>query len=203
MTDWVATISNEMGYVGIVFLMFAENVFPPIPSEVVMPAAGYSSETGRLSLIGVIVAGMIGSVLGAIPLYYLGAWAGRERVERWAGRWGDWLTVSRSEMERANRWFEDHGGKVVFLCRFVPGVRSLISIPAGVVGMPMPRFLLLTALGTGIWAAGLAWAGSKLGEEHEVVSDTIDYALYAVIGIGVVVYVTRLIAKRKERRATR
>lgn len=182
MSSWIESTLHQMGYPGVAFLMFLENVFPPIPSEVVMPLAGFTATQGQLALWGVIAAGMVGSVAGAIPLYYLGRWLGADRLERWAGEHGHWLLLSKKELERARRWFERHAVAAVFLGRLVPGVRSLISIPAGVYAMPLGPFLLWTAAGTGLWAALLALLGRWLGERHETVGRFLGPAAYVILG---------------------
>lgn len=181
MSRWIEGVLHGMGYPGVAFLMFLENVFPPIPSEVVMPLAGFTSTQGQLALWGVIVAGMVGSVAGAIPLYYLGRWLGAERLEGWAGDHGHWLLLSRSELERARRWFERHAVAAVFFGRLVPGVRSLVSLPAGMYRMPLPPFLLWTAAGTGLWAALLALLGRALGRQYDAVSRYLGPATYVVL----------------------
>lgn len=181
MTDWVVNIVETLGYPGIVFLMFLENVFPPIPSELIMPLAGYTSGRGRLSFPGVVAAGTLGSVLGAIPLYYLGSAVGEQRLIAWADRHGRLLRVSGGDIERADSWFDRHGGKVVFFGRLVPGVRSLISIPAGVARMNLVPFLLYTALGASLWTALLAYAGRVLGENYVRVGDYLGPASYVVL----------------------
>jgi membrane protein DedA with SNARE-associated domain len=122
---------ETLGYAGVAFLMFLENVFPPIPSELIMPLAGFSAARGEMTLWGVIVAGSVGSVLGQYPLYYLGRAVGPERLHRWADRHGKWLTVSGKDIEKAREWLNRRGPIAVLLCRLVPGVRSLISIPRG------------------------------------------------------------------------
>ena len=182
MSPWIESIRHRMGYPGVAFLMFLENVFPPIPSEVVMPLAGFAATRGPLALWGVIVAGMIGSVAGAILLYYLGRWLGADRLEAWTGEHGHWLLLSRSELERARRWFERHAVAAVFFGRLVPGVRSLISIPAGVYEMPLGPFLLWTAAGTGLWATILALLGRWLGERHDVVGRWLGPSAYVILG---------------------
>ena len=149
MATWVITTIATMAYWGIVFLMVVENVLPPIPSEVIMPLAGFMATQGRLSLLGVILAGTLGSVLGAVPLYYLGRLIGDERLKGFADRHGRWLTVSREDLDNASSGLIAMGGMAVLLCRLVPGVRSLISIPAGIEGMPLAPFLLFTTLGPG------------------------------------------------------
>ncbi|MEZ0266113.1 MAG: DedA family protein, partial [Phycisphaerae bacterium] len=162
MGEWATSLIDSMGYVGIVFLMFLENVFPPIPSEVIMPAAGFTAARGQLNLYGVIAAGALGSVLGAIPLYYLGYFIGESRLKRWAARHGHWLAVSEEDVGKADAWFNKHCGKAVLIGRLVPGIRSLISIPAGVNRMSLPTFLLYTAIGSTVWSAVLAVLGKLL-----------------------------------------
>ncbi len=182
MEGWIQSTMEQTGYLGVVFLMFLENVFPPIPSEVVMPLAGYIAAQGRLALSGVIVAGMAGSVLGAIPLYYLGRWLGTDRVRRWTERHGHWLLLGTKELDRAERWFDQHAKTTVFLGRLVPGVRSLVSIPAGMSEMALVPFLLLTAAGTALWAGLLATAGHFLGEQYESIGQYIGPVTYVVLG---------------------
>jgi membrane protein DedA with SNARE-associated domain len=182
MLEWMTEIMNALGYAGIVFLMFLENVFPPIPSEIIMPLAGFTATQGRLSFVGVVIAGMVGSVLGALPLYYLGARVGEHRLVAWADRHGRWLTVSGEDVKRASAWFNRHGGKAVFFGRLVPGIRSLISIPAGISEMNLPLFLLYSAIGTGLWAAFLAYLGYLLGKNYEQVDAYLGPVSYIVLG---------------------
>jgi membrane protein DedA with SNARE-associated domain len=166
--------------------MFLENVFPPLPSELIMPLAGFTASQGELTLIGVIIAGTIGSVVGALPLYYLGRFVGEEKLKQWADRYGKWLTVSSKEIERADQWFERHGNKTVFFGRLIPGIRSLVSIPAGISGMNIATFLLYTAVGSSIWTAVLAFLGSLLGEQYEKVDAYLGPVSYVVVGLLVV-----------------
>ena len=136
--------------------MLIDNVFPPIPSEVIMPLAGFAAARGQLSLIGVFLAGTAGSLSGALVWYGVGRWVGRERLKRFAARHGRWLTLSPAEIDRAGGWFARRGGITVLVGRVIPGVRSLISVPAGVAGMPLTPFLVYSAVGTIVWnrAAG-------------------------------------------------
>jgi membrane protein DedA with SNARE-associated domain len=181
------------GHLGVVVLMFVENVFPPIPSEVVMPLAGFMASQGKFTFAGVVIAGTVGSVLGSLPPYYLGRSLGEDRLKDWADRHGRWLTVSRRDVERAGRWFERHGAAAVFFCHFVPGVRSLISVPAGVGRMNLAPFLACTAAGAGLWVALLAALGYFLGANFRRVEEYLDPASYFVIGAIVTIYVVRVV----------
>ena len=183
MSEWITNLVDAGGYLGVVFLMFLENVFPPIPSELVMPLAGFATARGELSFAGVVAAGTLGSLLGALPLYGLGRWASEERLVRWADQYGRWLRISGADIHAADAWFDRHGGKAVFLGRLVPGVRSLISIPAGMAEMPLVPFLLYTTLGTAIWTAALAWAGRLLGDHYDRVATYVGPASWVVAGL--------------------
>lgn len=196
MADWVIRTIESTGYLGIIFLMFLENVFPPIPSEVIMPLAGFMVAEGKQNLIGIIIAGTVGSVLGALPLYYAGFFLGEERLQQFADKHGRWLTISRDDLERAKKWFNRHGGLAVLLCRLVPGVRSLISIPAGIARMNVASFLFYTALGAGIWTALLAFAGYLLGAKFAQVGEYLNPASYVVFGAIVIIYVKRVLTQK-------
>jgi membrane protein DedA with SNARE-associated domain len=185
-------IVSSTGYFGILLLMVVENVFPPIPSEFIMPLAGYMAAQGKLSLFGIIVAGMTGSVLGALPFYYMGRKLGEDRLKEFADNHGRWLTLSRKDIERAKRWFDRHGGAAMFFCRLIPGVRSLISIPAGIARMRILPFLAYTATGTGMWAALLAYLGYFLGTEYTQVGEYLDPISWIVLGAVGVIYLFEL-----------
>lgn len=177
----------QLGYPGIAAIMLVENLFPPIPSEMVMPFAGFLVGRDELSFVGIWLAGTIGSVLGAVILYYIGMWASNTVVRRFLRRYGNWIGISEADYDRALRFFERYGDVVVFFGRCVPLVRSLISIPAGAHHMPLPRFLLFTALGSAIWSGILAYAGVVLGENWEQILDFIDHyqtLTLIVIAIG-------------------
>lgn len=192
MASWVIGFISSTGYWGIVLLMFVENVFPPIPSEVIMPLAGYMIVQGKLTFLGITAAGMAGSVLGALPLYFAGRKLGKDRVKRYADRHGRWLTVSGHDIERASRWFDRHGGAAVLLCRLIPGVRSLISIPAGVNGMNLWSFLGYTSAGTALWAALLAYIGYLLGSNFSKIGEYLDPVSWIVFGAIGVFYIVRV-----------
>ena len=197
MADWVISTIESTGYLGIIFLMFLENVFPPIPSEVIMPLAGFMVAEGKQNLIGIIIAGTVGSVLGALPLYYAGFFLGEERLKKFADKHGRWLTVSRDDLERAKKWFNRHGRLAILLCRLVPGVRSLISIPAGIAKMNLASFLFYTAIGAGIWTALLAFAGYILGAKFEQVGEYLNPASYVVFGAILIIYVKRVLTPKR------
>ncbi|HEV2296137.1 MAG TPA: DedA family protein [Tepidisphaeraceae bacterium] len=201
MKEWIVNLIETGGYWGLALLMFLENVFPPIPSELIMPLGGFTAAQGKLSLPLVILAGTIGSVLGQLPLYYLGHFLGRQRLMRLADKYGKWLAVSGEDIETSSAWFARHGSVAVLLCRLVPGVRSFISIPAGICGMNLPKFLLYSALGMGIWAGVLAYLGHLLGANYEKVErfvGPVSYVVLGVIVIGCIVWIVR--RKRAKRR---
>jgi membrane protein DedA with SNARE-associated domain len=191
-------VISSAGYAGIVLLMFAENVFPPIPSELILPLAGYLAVKDGLHLGAVIVAGTAGAVLGALPLYWLGRSWGEERVKRFADRHGRWLTASRGDIAAAKRWFDRHGAAACFFCRLVPGVRSLISIPAGIARMPLPAFLAYTAAGAGVWTALLAGAGYYVRSRFEQVGEYLDPASWVAFGAIAAVYLYRVARHKGE-----
>ncbi len=166
MSDWIVRLIEQSGYLGVAFLMFLETVFPPIPSEVIMSIAGVTAGQGKLSLGWVIVAGTSGAMLGNI-LWYLAARAlGIARLKPIIHRWGRWITMSWAEVQRAERWFATHGTFFVFLGRMLPTVRSLVSVPAGLLRMRFRTFLIASTIGTAGWTAMLAFAGYKLGERY-------------------------------------
>lgn len=193
MATWIIGIVSSTGYFGVVLLMFIENVFPPIPSEVIMPLAGYMVAQGKLAMAGVVLAGMAGSVLGALPLYYLGHKLGEKRLKDFADKHGRWLTLSGKDIERSKLWFDRHGGTTVLFCRLIPGIRSLISIPAGLAGMRLLPFLAYTAAGTGAWAALLAYLGYFLGSNFTQVGAYLDPVSWFVFGVLAIIYVYRVV----------
>ncbi len=201
MFEWITHFMQSAGYLGVLFLMFLENVFPPIPSELIMPLAGYTAKRGGLSLLGVIVAGTLGSVLGSLPLYFAGKLVGEERIKNWADKYGVWLTVSREDIEKSKSWFERHGNKAVLLCRLVPGVRSLISLPAGISQMNLLQFLLYSAIGAGAWTAALAYLGFRLGANYRTVEKFMSPATYVVLGLVVLMFIVRVVQQKRAQKA--
>jgi len=194
MLEWITDLINSAGYTGIVILMFLENVFPPIPSELIMPLAGFLVARGELSFTGVVAAGTLGTVLGALPLYYAGKILGLDRLKVWADRYGRWLTVTASELDSSHRWFVRYGIWTVLLCRLIPGIRSLISIPAGINNMPMGQFLLYTTIGSAAWSTALAYAGFILGVNYSKVEIYVGPVSKLILGVILLVYIYRVIS---------
>jgi membrane protein DedA with SNARE-associated domain len=169
MVEWITGTMESLSYFGVGLLMFLENIFPPIPSELIMPLAGFTVVKGKMAFIPVVLAGIIGTVLGAFPWYYIGRIFSEERLKNLADKYGKWLTISSKDIEKANRWFTIHGSKAVFFGRLVPGVRTLISLPAGMNNMSLTVFLIYSTLGTTLWVLLLTTAGYVLGDQYELV----------------------------------
>ena len=199
MTDWITRLIEQMGYAGIALLMFLENLFPPIPSEVIMPLAGYTASDGRLAIAGVIAAGTIGTLAGALFWYGVARRIGPDRLKRWAERHGRWITLGPEEVDRLDRWFDRHHAWAIPLGHLVPGVRTLISIPAGFSGMGPGRFALLTLVGAGGWTAALAGAGYMLGRRFDQVDRYLGPASTAIMAAILVAYVYRVVAFGRRR----
>jgi membrane protein DedA with SNARE-associated domain len=193
MSNWIIQLVQGAGYFGILVLMTVENVFPPVPSELIMPLAGYLAARDHMTLWGAIVAGTAGSVLGALPLYYLGLRIGSERIKAFADRHGRWVAVSRHDLDRAEAWFDRHGWSAVFFCRLIPGIRSLISIPAGVRRMSMLPFLLVTTAGTALWSTLLGCVGYFLGSNYQSAERYVGWLSWAVIAALLLWYVVRVV----------
>jgi membrane protein DedA with SNARE-associated domain len=198
MLDWITSTINSLGYLGIALLMFLENIFPPVPSEVIMPLAGFTVTQGKLSLVYVIVAGMVGSVLGALPWYYVGKRLGEDRLKKFADKYGKWLTLSGKDIDKSKQWFDKHGGIAVFFCRLVPGVRTLISVPAGIDKMHLVPFLLYSTLGTALWVGMLTYAGLLLGQNYKLVEKFLGPASVVVL-VALIVAFCIWVARRKKK----
>lgn len=203
MSEWVANqivaIMNQLGYVGIGLLMFLENLFPPIPSELIMPLAGFTVAQGKMQMLPAIVAGVLGTVVGALPWYYAGSIMGEERLIQWCNRLPKWIGLSGDDIQNAARWFHKHGYKTVLFCRLVPGVRTLISIPAGIHHMAIVPFLLYSTIGTVVWTTLLAYAGYLLGDNYELVDKYLGPVSKIVLGILVIAFVGWLVLHQRQR----
>lgn len=194
-------IVRELGIFGIALLMFAENLFPPLPSEVIMPLAGYLSSRGELAFWPAVLAGSAGSLAGALFWYWVGVRFTRERLDRWVASHGTWLAMTPDDVERSVEWFRGHGRYSVLLGRLMPLVRTLISVPAGFSRMPLPRFLALSAAGTVVWTGLLAWAGLFLGQQFQEVERWIGPVSWAVVAVAVITYVYRVARIHRRNRA--
>lgn len=193
MFDWITTFLQQSGYLGIFLLMALENLFPPIPSELIMPLAGYNAARGEINPVGAVLAGTAGSILGALPWYFLGRLFGYERLRVLAERHGRWITVSPEDLDKARQWFERHCGKMVLFGRLLPTIRTLISIPAGVAAMNFARFLLLTAIGTFVWTAVLGALGYVLEDHYAAVADYVNPVSTAIVVMIAATYLYRLV----------
>lgn len=205
MFDWIAGIITTLGYAGVAMLTFLEHVFPPIPSEIILPMAGYVAATGKLGVVMAIATGTIGSLGGATLWYVIGRRIGEQRLRDWIDRHGRWLTLSGGDIDRAKAWFERRGKAAVLIGRLVPGIRTFVSLPAGFSRMPWPSFLAFTAAGTLAWTATLIYAGVKLQENFEVVEKYIDMStniLFAILGTMLVWRYVRCWRPRSAKSAT-
>jgi len=201
MFDLVTAWIERAGYLGVVALMLAENAFPPLPSELIMPLAGYQAARGELTLAAVIVGGTAGSVLGAIFWYVVGLRLGMGRLQRWSARHGRWMTVSPAELTYTADWFRRHCAKAVLIGRLVPAVRTLISVPAGITRMGFGRFLLYTTIGSALWTSALAGAGYVLQERYSEVSQVLNPVTNVVLLAIAAVYLYRVVRFRPQTRA--
>ncbi len=198
MLDWVTNIISSFGYVGIGLLMFLENVFPPIPSELIMPLAGFTVTQGKLNMQFVILAGSLGSVFGALPWYYVGKLVGEERLRLWIDKHGKWLALSGKDIDKSKRWLNKYGKATVFFGRLIPGVRTFISVPAGLEKMPLIPFLLYSFLGSLIWTALLTYAGFLLGDNFQQVEKYIK-PISGIVFASIAIYLIISYIRRKSR----
>lgn len=192
MSDWVVRLIEQSGYLGVGFLMFLETIFPPIPSEVIMPIAGIAAARGELQYGPVVAAGTGGAMLGNIVWYLAARALGVDRLKPLIVRHGRWLTMTWPEVQRAQRWFTLHGAFFVFLGRMLPTVRSLVSVPAGLLKMRFKTFVIASTLGTAGWTALLAGAGYKLKENFTQIDGWLGPISNAIMLVLVVGYVWRL-----------
>jgi membrane protein DedA with SNARE-associated domain len=202
--ETIQNIIRSLGYIGIVLVMAAENIFPPIPSELVMPLAGFMAREGTFNIWLVILTGMLGSVIGALVLYYLGAWANETVIRRFVRRWGRYALISESDLDVSLGYFNRYGEVVIFFGRLIPLVRSLISIPAGMNRMPLPKFLFFTMLGTTLWSAFLSFMGWILQANWELVVGYIEQyqrVVLVLIALAVLAFIYfRIVAPRLARK---
>lgn len=198
MSDWVVRLIEQSGYLGVGFLMFLETLFPPIPSEVIMPVAGVSAAQGKLSFTMAVVSGTAGAMLGNVVWYLAARALGHDRLKPFIQRHGKWLTMNWRDVERAHDWFDRHGVALVFLGRLIPTIRSVISIPAGLLDMRFRNFMIASTLGTAVWTAILTGAGFKLQENFKEIGSVIGPLSNFVLAIIVIVYLYRLATHKGE-----
>ena len=190
MEEFVISIMNQLGYFGIFFLIFIENIFPPIPLEVVLLFGGFLPTYSKLNLFGMIIFSTLGSTVGAIVLYYIGKILNKERLKKIvSGKIGKVLRLKASDIEKADKWFDTKGNKTVFFCRFIPVVRSLISIPAGMSEMIMSKFLLYTITGSLIWNTVLLFVGSKVGENWKKIEQIMSQYSHIILIILIIAFI--------------
>jgi membrane protein DedA with SNARE-associated domain len=201
MLKWILAVVLSMGIYGVALLMAVENVILPLPSELIMPLAGFAASRGMMSLPAVIIAGTMGSALGALPLYYLARIAGEQRMKHLVSTHRRWLLIRIADIDKSKRWFEKHGSLAVIIGQLVPGVRGMISLPAGYVKMNVFAFLLYKFIGTAVWCALLAYAGHTLGtrfdDVHKYVGPVGDAVLAGLLLWGGIVVWKRRKGKKR------
>lgn len=201
LAQWIIEVVETLGYLGLAALIALENLFPPLPSELILPLAGFLTGRGEMSFPLAIAAATVGSVSGAVVLYGLGAAVGEERLRRWVRAHGRWVLMSEGDLDRSHDWFERHGGTAVFFGRLIPGIRSFISIPAGVEKMPLWRFCLLTTAGSTLWNTALIAAGWILGDQWQRVrayTSVIEYVVLALLLVAIGAFISRRVRARRE-----
>ena len=207
MQEFILNIMNQFGYIGVFLLIAIENIFPPIPSEVILLFGGFMTTYTRLNIIGMVIASTLGSVIGAIVLYYIGKIFNKDRLKKIiSGKIGKIIRLKPSDIDKADQWFDTKGNKTVFFCRFVPLIRSLISIPAGMSEMPMGKFLLYTVIGSTIWNTVLIIVGSIVGENWTSILnilDTYSHIVVILLAIIVVAFVYIFYHKRMKQEKTK
>lgn len=193
MSDFIIGLITQWSYLGIFLLMVAENIFPPIPSELIMPFAGYVAANGELNAIGVLVAGTLGSLVGTSAWYFAARLLGLDRFVWLCNKLGRVATLSEDDVDKADHWFKRHGIWAVLIGRLIPAIRTLISVPAGLAAMPFGQFLLISAIGTLVWTAILTAAGYVLQANFHAVEAWVDPVSTAVVVLAVVIYLYRFV----------
>ena len=207
LASWVQDVINQFGYFGVALLVIIENVFPPIPSEIVLPFAGFVAQQGAgaaqsdTSVIGMMIAATIGSVVGALILYFVSAAIGPDRLRAFVEKFGKWCGVKAADLVRAEAWFDRRSSLAVLVGRCVPLIRSIVSIPAGFRRMKLSSFVVLTALGSAVWNIALIGAGAVLKDQWDRVGDYVGVFQWVVI-LAIVVFVVRFVISLVKRRRT-
>jgi len=201
MFEWVARQVAETGLLGVFVLMVAENIFPPIPSEIIMAASGFAAARGEISLIGTIIVAVLGTVVGNAFWYEIGRWFGLERIRPFVARYGKWFAIETEDMDRAERTLKRWGPFALCFGRMLPGIRTIISIPAGMVLIPRGVFYFWTAIGSAIWLSFLAISGYMLEEHYDKVQGWVEPLAWVVVGGSIAAYGLHLVyAFRRARR---
>jgi membrane protein DedA with SNARE-associated domain len=198
--NWITEFMEQFGYLGVFLMIALENVFPPIPSEVILTFGGFMTTYTELTVIGVIIAATLGSVVGAVILYWIGYLLNVDKLEKIIDRWGHILRVSKEDIRKADAWFDKYGYWTVLFCRMIPLIRSLISIPAGMSGMKFPMFLVFTTIGTLIWNIILVLVGAAVGESWEKIVEFMDVysnITYALISLGGILFLVWFFRRKK------
>jgi membrane protein DedA with SNARE-associated domain len=193
MSEWIIEFIGNGRYLAIALLMLLENVFPPIPSELVLPFAGFVSARGELHPAGVLAAAVAGSLLGALPWYWAGRRLGHARLRTLAQRHGRWLSLTPDDVDRAQAWFKRHGAASVAFGRLVPAVRSVISMPAGVAALPIATFLVWSLLGSSAWNVLLLSVGFVLESRYDTAKDVMEWVTRGVVAVLLVAYAWRVV----------
>lgn len=202
MQQLVIDIMNRFGYFGISLLIMIENLFPPIPSEVILTFGGFITTQSKLNIIAVIAYSTIGSVAGAIILYLLGRLLNTDRLGTVVDKYGKFLRLKRENIQKAQDWFAKRGSTAVLLCRFVPIVRGLISIPAGMAKMDFTLFIIYTVIGTVIWNTALVYLGAAAGNNWEAIVKIFEKYSKTALLVGFVIfiiYVLKIFRKNKQK----
>jgi membrane protein DedA with SNARE-associated domain len=197
MVETIVNTVNSLGYLGIALLMALENLIPPIPSELIMPLAGFTVNQGKLNFIWVIVAGTIGSVLGSTPWYFLGKSWGLKRTKKIADRYGKLLGLSGEDVDKAEIWFDRRGYIATAIGRVIPGIRTYISLPAGISKMPLLPYLIYSTLGSVVWISLLTGAGYIFGANYEKVGTYLK-PISTIVLIGIVAITIYIIIKKRK-----
>ena len=207
LATWVQDVINQFGYFGVALLVIIENVFPPIPSEIVLPFAGFVAQQGSsaaqsdTSVIGMMIAATIGSVVGALILYFVSAAIGPDRLRAFVEKFGKWFGVKSSDLVRAEAWFDRRSSLAVLVGRCVPLIRSIVSIPAGFRRMKLSSFVVLTAIGSAVWNIALIGAGAVLKDQWDVVGDYVGVFQWVVVA-AIIVALAKFVLSRIKRRNT-
>lgn len=213
LANWVQDVINQFGYLGVALLVVIENVFPPIPSEIVLPFAGFVAQQGAsavnatadaaqsdTTVVGMMIAATVGSVVGALILYFVSAAIGPERLRGFVERFGKWFGIKSSDLVRAEEWFDRRSSAAVLVGRCVPLIRSIVSIPAGFRRMKLTSFVLLTAIGSAVWNIALIGAGAVLGDQWERVGEYVSVFQWLVIAAVLLLLVRFVVSRLKNRR---